>query len=62
MSLTPMQHVLIAQRFYAAGTFQRIIGDLLGVSVFAACTVILISGFQGKSRNQNDLSCRSLIS
>ena len=27
--LTPMQQVLIALRFYATGTFQRVIGDLL---------------------------------
>ena len=42
LPLTPMQQVLIALRFYATGTFQRVIGDLLfiGVSVFAACTVI----------------------
>lgn len=38
--LTPMQQVLIALRFYAIGTFQRVIGDLFGVSVFAACRVI----------------------
>ena len=35
-----MQQVLIALRFYATGTFQRVIGDLFGASVFAACTVI----------------------
>ena len=35
-----MQQVLIALRFYATGTFQRVIGDLFGVSVFAACRVI----------------------
>ena len=40
LPLTPMQQVLIALRFYATGTFQRVIGDLFGVSVFAACTVI----------------------
>ena len=33
-----MQQVLIALRFYATGTFQRVIGDLFGVSAFAACT------------------------
>ncbi|RMX52253.1 hypothetical protein pdam_00007931 [Pocillopora damicornis] len=38
--LTPMQQVLIALRFYATGTFQRVIGNLFGVSVFAACRVI----------------------
>lgn len=31
---------LIALGLYAKGTFQRIIGQILGVSVFAACTVI----------------------
>ena len=38
--LPPMQQVLIALRFYATRTFQRVIGDLFGVSVFAACRVI----------------------
>ena len=38
--LTPMQQVLIAWRFYATGTFQRVIGDLFGVSAFAACTAV----------------------
>ena len=38
LPLTPMQQVLIALRFYATGTFERVIGDLFGVSVFAACT------------------------
>ena len=32
--------MLIALRFYATGTFRKVIGDLFGVSVFAACTVI----------------------
>jgi len=36
LPLTPMQQVLIALTFYATGTFQRVIGDLFGVSVFAA--------------------------
>ena len=40
LPLTPMQQVLIALRFYATETFQRVIGDLFGVSVFSACTVI----------------------
>ena len=40
LPLSPMQQVLIALRFYATGTFQRVIGDLFGVSVFAACRVI----------------------
>ena len=40
LPLTPMQQVLIALKFYATGTFQRVIGNLFGVSVFAACTVI----------------------
>ena len=38
--LTLMQQVLVALRFYATGTFQKVTGDLFGVSVFAACTVI----------------------
>ena len=29
LPLTPMQQVLIASRFYATGTFQRVIGDLV---------------------------------
>ena len=40
LPLTPMQQVLIALRFYATGTFERVVGDLFGVSVIAACTVI----------------------
>ena len=36
LPLAPLQQVLIALRFYAT----RTIGDLFGVSVFAACTVI----------------------
>ena len=35
-----MQQVLIALRLYATGTFQKVIDDLFGVSVFAACKVI----------------------
>ena len=35
-----MQQVLIVFRFYAMGAFERFIGDLFGVSVFAACKVI----------------------
>jgi len=35
-----MQQVLSALRFNVTGTFQRAIGHLFGVSVFAACTVI----------------------
>ena len=38
--LTLMQQVLVALRFYATGTFQKVTGDLFGVSVFAACIVI----------------------
>ena len=37
--LTPMQQVRIALRFYATGIFQRVIGDLFGVSVFC-CTAV----------------------
>ena len=40
LPLTPMQQVLIALRVYATGTFQRVIGNLFGVFVFVACTVI----------------------
>jgi len=40
LPLIPIQQVLISLRFYATGTFRRVIGDLFGVSVFAACTVI----------------------
>jgi len=40
LPLTPLQQVLIALRFHATGTFKWVVGDLLGVSVFAACTVI----------------------
>ena len=36
-----MQQVLIPLRFYATGTFEQVVGDLFGVSVFASCTVIL---------------------
>ena len=35
-----MQKVLVALRFKATGTFQKVTGDLFGVSAFAACTVI----------------------
>ena len=35
-----MQQVLIALRFYATGTFQRVTGNLFGVSAFAASTAI----------------------
>ena len=40
LPLTPMQQVLIALRLYATGTFQRVIGDLFGISVFVACPFI----------------------
>ena len=40
LPLTPMQQVLIALWFYATGTFQWVIGDLFGVSAFAACSAI----------------------
>lgn len=39
-SLTLRQQVLTALRFYTRRTFEQVIGNLLGVSVFAACTVI----------------------
>ena len=37
---TSMQQVLIAFTFYTTETFEQVIGDLFGVSVFATCTVI----------------------
>ena len=40
LPLTPKQQVLIAFRFYATGACERVIGDLFGISVFAACQVI----------------------
>ena len=40
LPLTPMQQMLIALRFYVTGTFPRVIGELFGVSTFAACTTI----------------------
>ena len=51
--LTLMQQVLVALRFYATGTFQKVTGDLFGVSVFAACTVIhKVSRAIGKRKGQ----------
>ena len=38
--LTVIQQLPIALGFYATGTFQRTTGEIFGVSVFAACTVI----------------------
>ena len=35
-----MQQALIAFRFYATGAFERVIGDLFSISLFAACKVI----------------------
>ena len=40
LPLSPMQQVLMALRFYATGSFERVIGDLFGVTVSTACTVI----------------------
>ena len=40
LPLTPMQQVLIALRFYATGSFERVIGNLFGDSVLGTCTVI----------------------
>ena len=59
LPLTPMQEVLIALRFYATGTFERVVGDLFGVSVFAACRSF--TRFQGQLQNKKDFSCHSLI-
>jgi hypothetical protein len=36
LPLTLIQQVLMALRFYAPENFERVIGDLFGVSVFAA--------------------------
>ena len=49
--------VLIALRFYATGAFQRVTGDLFGVSVLATCTSF--TRFQGQLRNKKDSSCQS---
>lgn len=38
--LAPMQQILITLRFYATGSFQRVVGDLFGISIFAVSTVI----------------------
>ena len=35
-----MQEVLSALKFYATGPFQRVMGDLFGISVFALCSFI----------------------
>ena len=59
LPLTPMQQVLIALRFYANGTFERVIGDLFGVSVFAACTVSHKVSRAIAKRQTN--SCHSLM-
>ena len=40
LPLSPMQQVLMALRFYATGSYERVIGDLFGVTVSTACTVI----------------------
>ena len=47
-----MQQVLIALRCYATETFELVIGDLFGVSVFTR--------FQGLLRNEKNISCHSL--
>ena len=53
LPLTPMQQVLVALRFYATGTFQRVIGHLFGVGAFAACTAIhKVSKAIAKQRTQ----------
>ena len=38
--LSPIQRFLIAMRFYASGSFKKAVGDLFGMSVFAACNTI----------------------
>ena len=47
-----MQQVLIAFRFHATGAFERVIGVLFGVSVFAACKVIhkVLKGYHETKR------------
>ena len=40
LPLSSMQQLLVALRCYATGSFERVIGDTFGVSVFAACTVL----------------------
>ena len=40
LPLSPMQQLLVALRCYATGSFERVIGDTFGVSVFAAYTVL----------------------
>ena len=52
LPLTPMQQVPNALRFYATGTFQRVISDVSGVSVFAARQSF--TRFQGLLRNKKD--------
>ena len=59
LPLTPMQQVLIALRFYATGTFQRVIGDLFGVSVIAACTIIHKVSRAFAKQKLKDNSCHS---
>jgi len=39
-SLTPMNQLLIALRFYATGTFQLVIGDLFKVNKSTACRAV----------------------
>ena len=38
--LTVAQQIFMTLRFYATGSFQRVIGDLAGISQSAACTAI----------------------
>ena len=58
LPLTPMQQVLIALRFYATGTFQRVIGDLIWC--FCICCMHSHSqGFKGYCETKKDNSCHS---
>lgn len=38
--LTPAQQILMALRFYATGSFQRVAGDLAGISQAATCCTV----------------------
>ena len=59
LPLTPMQQVLIALRFYATGTFEQVVGDLLVFLYLLHAQSF--TRFQGQLRNKKDISCHSLI-
>lgn len=56
--LTPRQEVLNALRFYTRRTFEQVIGNLFGVSIFVACTVI--HKVSRAILKEKDISCHSL--